>query len=185
MTDFRQLLAAIWAGHKFPVLIAPASLLGTPVIIADTRLFGAGAFHFGSLVSLAALAWLLIVVTNWLLFRHLITISGRRDSQVEIPAAIVRSALLLFGLINLYAAIYSVELGAVSGPSGVVVSAAVEAVRWFYFSTVTFSTLGYGDITPNGNLAAEMTTSIEALNGLIAFGVFTGALTTYLSKSEA
>lgn len=51
-------------------------------------------------------------------------------------------------------------------------------LRWFYFSTVTLSTLGYGDITPKGNGLAELTASLEALNGLIAFGVFTGALTT-------
>jgi hypothetical protein len=60
-----------------------------------------------------------------------------------------------------------------------------DLIRWFYFSAITLSTLGYGDITPKGDLMAELTTSFEALNGLIAFGVFTGALTTYLSKTES
>jgi hypothetical protein len=126
------------------------------------------------------------VVTNWVLFRHLITISGKRDVPIEIPAAIVRSGLLLLALINFYAIIYFAQIGdEKSGQAGFWICTARDVVRWFYFSTVTFSTLGYGDITPKENALAEIVASVEALNGLVAFGVFTGALTTYLSKNES
>lgn len=136
-------------------------------------------------VFFAAATSSLIVVTNWVLFRHLITITGERDVRVEIPAAIVRSAMLLFALISLYDGLYFLEISQAYGDYRMLAflpRAVHETVRWLYFSTVTFATVGYGDLSPGGSLSGELTASAEALNGLIAFGVFTGALTGYLSR---
>uniref|UniRef100_UPI004048C3F8 potassium channel family protein n=1 Tax=Rheinheimera sp. TaxID=1869214 RepID=UPI004048C3F8 len=41
----------------------------------------------------------------------------------------------------------------------------------FYYSVVTFSTLGYGDITPC-NLASKFTASIQAIIGLVLTSLF-------------
>lgn len=52
--------------------------------------------------------------------------------------------------------------------------------RALYFSTVTFTTLGYGDIT----LAArwQLLSSFEAANGIILFGVSTGFVFAVMRK---
>ena len=52
--------------------------------------------------------------------------------------------------------------------------------RALYFSTVTFTTLGYGDIT----LAPrwQMLSSLEAVNGIILFGVSTAFVFAVLRK---
>ena len=76
--DLRRLTATVWAGHRFPVAIAPVSLLGVLLIQADQILLGGGAARFWATTFLLTSALLLAGVTNWVLFRHLITISGRR-----------------------------------------------------------------------------------------------------------
>ncbi len=43
--------------------------------------------------------------------------------------------------------------------------------RSLYFSTVTFTTLGYGDITLQERW--QLLSSLEAVNGIILFGVST------------
>lgn len=48
-----------------------------------------------------------------------------------------------------------------------------------YFSTVTFTTLGYGDITPVGHY--RIFAVFEALTGYICVGLFVGALGLYFS----
>ena len=45
--------------------------------------------------------------------------------------------------------------------------------RHFYFSAVTLTTLGYGNIVP-GNMLAEMLATIESLIGFMAFAVLAG-----------
>ena len=49
-----------------------------------------------------------------------------------------------------------------------------------YFSTVTFTTLGYGDITLDERW--RLLTSLEAANGIILFGVSTAFVFTVLRK---
>jgi hypothetical protein len=58
-----------------------------------------------------------------------------------------------------------------------------EEVRSFtdalYFSGTTWTTLGYGDITPNS--AFRLATSIEALTGMLTISVFTAMVWLYCS----
>ena len=49
-----------------------------------------------------------------------------------------------------------------------------------YMVVITISTVGYGEIHPEG-VFDQLTAAAEAVNGLIAFGVFTGALTGFVS----
>ena len=53
--------------------------------------------------------------------------------------------------------------------------------RALYFSTVTFTTLGYGDITllPRWQLLS----AFEATNGIVLFGVSTAFVLTVLQRS--
>ena len=52
-----------------------------------------------------------------------------------------------------------------------------------YFATVTFTTLGYGDIT----LSAEwrLLSSLAAVNGLIIFGLNTAFLVEFVKKTQS
>lgn len=54
----------------------------------------------------------------------------------------------------------------------------------FFFSTQTFTTVGYGRINPIG-LAASATASIEALIGLMGFALITGLLYGRFSRPKA
>ena len=52
--------------------------------------------------------------------------------------------------------------------------------RALYFSTVTFSTLGYGDITLQDHW--QLISSFEAVNGVILFGVSTAFVFAVIQK---
>lgn len=54
----------------------------------------------------------------------------------------------------------------------------------FYFSAQTFTTVGYGAISPKGN-AASFIAAIEAFVGLIAFSIATGLIYGRFSKPSA
>ncbi len=54
----------------------------------------------------------------------------------------------------------------------------------FYFSAQTFTTVGYGAISPRGVLASSLA-SFEALLGLIALAIATGLLYTRFSRPKA
>lgn len=56
-----------------------------------------------------------------------------------------------------------------------------ELHRALYFSTVTFSTLGYGDITLSDRW--QLVGSFEAVNGVILFGISTAFLIAVIQKS--
>jgi inward rectifier potassium channel len=54
----------------------------------------------------------------------------------------------------------------------------------FFFSSHTLTTVGYGNIAPNG-LTANIVSSIEALAGLLAFAIATGLLFGRFSRPSA
>jgi inward rectifier potassium channel len=54
----------------------------------------------------------------------------------------------------------------------------------FFFSTQTFTTVGYGHISPNGFFASTIS-SIEALTGLLSFAIATGLFYGRFSKPTA
>ena len=55
--------------------------------------------------------------------------------------------------------------------------------RALYFSTVTFSTLGYGDITLQDRW--QLLSSFEAMNGIILVGVSTGLILPSFKSSTS
>lgn len=54
----------------------------------------------------------------------------------------------------------------------------------FFFSSHTLTTVGYGNLVPNG-LAANLTATLEALLGLLSFSVITGLLVARASRPSA
>jgi Ion channel len=134
-------------------------------------------------VTLAALAVIVIAVrwTEWfvpagilLTFRHMSTLSA----CVVLASAVginvfargrsigdrVFGAVVLYLLIGLiasfaYSALYAMDSAAFSKPPAV-----DEGYDWLYFSFVTLTTLGYGDITPIARSARSLA-MMEALIG--------------------
>ena len=59
-----------------------------------------------------------------------------------------------------------------------------EFLQVYYFSFQTFTTVGYGSISPSGNLSGFIA-SIEAMVGLISFAIVTGLLYGRFSRPTA
>ncbi len=53
-----------------------------------------------------------------------------------------------------------------------------DVLTWFYFSVVTFTTLGFGDVTPIG-WVGELVVMIEVILGYIGLG---GLITIFATK---
>lgn len=83
-------------------------------------------------------------------------------------------ALIYLLLIPIFAFIYSfvcLDLG----------NHADDPITYLYFSVVSITTLGYGDILPNSSVA-QMTASSESLLGIILIGLFLNALSIQHSQ---
>lgn len=72
----------------------------------------------------------------------------------------------LFGLV--YYLLHHFNLGTLSGPGIERGSYTLDLFGCIYFSSVIYSTLGLGDITPGG--ALRMITGVEGLTGFILIG---------------
>jgi len=92
--------------------------------------------------------------------------------------------LIFYVLINfLYTAIY-LFIGT-SQLQGIVAQSGWPMIKQvFYFSTQTFTTLGYGRINPVGD-AASIISSLEALNGFLSFAIATGLIYGRFSKPKS
>ena len=131
----------------------------------------------------------LIVFANIGLYNYLVVISGTKDDDHPEGqrVAVLISFAIFASLIFFYATLYFVELPCIHfiyrdrrGWYRVV----SEFVQNSYFSTITITTLGYGDISPKNYLAGEIICALEAVNGLVAFGMFTGALAGLIAKRQ-
>ena len=142
-------------------------------------------FAVGVKVALGITGPVFVGITNYALLYAVRAIFANKDNNNRRPTAIVIAVMVLVALIAAYAGIYLLEMPAAfeglhpeSGFAGVI----HKILGAIYFSATTITTLGYGDITPIGDLA-RLTAAVEALNGLIAFGLFTGAVTGFVAAS--
>jgi hypothetical protein len=123
------------------------------------------------MLDVAAICLLIGAVTTLLHHEGLHAI-GRHAAQVE------RTRLVMLGVIFGIFALHLVEIGLYSGACAVAVDLLhlgrlvgdVEGTNLevLYFSAETFTTLGFGDIVPEGSL--RLLAGFESLNGLILLG---------------
>jgi hypothetical protein len=92
-----------------------------------------------------------------------LTIPSRTKLLVVIFSAFVAHALemAMYGL-ALFVLVKYLGVGSLDGPAG------FSLVSCFYFSAETFTSLGFGDITPVGPI--RLLAGAEALNGLLLIG---------------
>lgn len=92
--------------------------------------------------------------------------------------------ITIYLIINiLFAALYF--LIGVEHLSGLMAESSFEAyLKCFFFSTQTFTTVGYGAIAPDGILVS-MVASLEAMCGLLSFALATGLLWGRFSRPKS
>ena len=111
--------------------------------------------------AVASSTWVHLVVMRWI-SGGMAKVPLRPVNRVMLAVLILFAAHL--GAIVIYAAAFGVgyqvlQLGSFSGEP-------VETVQdYFYFSAVSYTSLGIGDIFPKGHL--RFLTGVEALNGLL------------------
>lgn len=113
--------------------------------------------------------------TVWTMYQNLVEISWPRFLGLM---------TLFYGLINaLFACIFWLM-----GPgalSGMIDKGPIERfIHSFFFSIQTFTTVGYGGITPQ-TLGADLLASFDAFIGLLAFALATGILFARFAKPKA
>jgi len=111
------------------------------------------------------------------LYHHLLNLSW--------PAFLCWAALGYLALNLFFAAIYvglDLQVGALIGDEPV--DAIHRVLRAFYFSVETSSTIGYGHISPRGDLA-NMVVAVESFFGLLGVALMTGLVFARFSRPTA
>jgi Ion channel len=149
------LLAAMRASNVRRRLLRLATWLLMPALLVAvlSSLFGGG--DFARATANAVAAGLALVAP--------IVIINRLVRHPAITFRTVLGALCVYLLVGLSFAYLYVMLGRVSGPF-FAQPGADQAIDYVYFSYVTMSTVGYGDLTARGNLG-RMLAVTEALIG--------------------
>ena len=113
----------------------------------------------------------IILMISWIL---LVQIFGRAKSitKVSIQAAIAIYLLFGFGWANAYQ--IAIQVNPHAFQSTVELSS-TSVEEWFYYSFVTLTTLGYGDITPLSRVARSLAIG-EALTGQLYLAVLIARL---------
>lgn len=92
--------------------------------------------------------------------------------------------LSFFVTINLFFAIIYYLIGIEQLGGVIAVSKKDEFLESFFFSTQTFTTVGYGRISPSGFVTSSIA-ALQALIGLLSFAVITGLMYARFSKPTA
>ena len=92
-----------------------------------------------------------------------LAIPGRTKLLVVVFAAFAAHAveMAVYGL-ALYALVRWADVGSLAGPAG------FSLANCLYFSAETYTSLGFGDLTPVGPV--RLVAGVEALNGLLLIG---------------
>ena len=144
-----------WVHHFWPDLVSTEIFLSTGLM--------AVAFVFGNLL-------------------HFVLRAPRVNSEVlcaGISAYFLLGLLWAFG----YLLVAGLTPGSFAFSTGAPASRALGNFDAFYFSFVTLSTVGYGDITPVSN-GARMLAMMEAMTGTLYVAVFIARLVALYSSRE-
>jgi Ion channel len=155
-------IATVWSESRWIFRVVAIIALGALLIRWLARFMSAGAFaSWDAAPDMIALAALALVVLTKVLRPGTIT-AQRIQGAVAV--------YLLFGLIwaNAYEWTESVHPNSFNG-------AGVNGASWTYYSFVTLTTMGYGDITPKHPLARTLATA-EALTGQLYIAILISRL---------
>jgi len=98
------------------------------------------------------------------------------------PAFLGWAALVYLGMNLFFAAIYvGLDVGALNGEPA---QGFHRFLRAFYFSVQTASTIGYGHISPHGDVA-NLVVTVESFFGLLAVALMTGIVFARFSRPTA
>lgn len=119
-------------------------------------------------LSAAGLLVTLCFVLHLSVLERLARLIERKDRTLEHPMLIVVFVLFATHLVEII--LYALGLAALDHTNfGTLSGAVVEGPGWFvdhvYFSFASYTTLGIGDIVPEGDI--RLVAGIEALNGLV------------------
>jgi Ion channel len=155
-------IVAVWSESRWVFRVVATIALGALLSRWLARFMSAGAFaSWDAAADMIALASLALVVLAKVLRPGTIT-SQRIQGAVAV--------YLLFGLIwaNAYEWTESVHPNAFTG-------AGTTGASWTYYSFVTLTTMGYGDITPKHPVARSLATA-EALTGQLYIAILISRL---------
>jgi len=175
-------------GFFSPILYLLASVLAMAL---------ANVVHYGVsplVVILAAVGSLIFFNLNFKYFTG-VFVRDVSSSKLLLSYVIARLIGLEIAVISGYAALYEVgnlvlsdsspkcpPIRLFAGPLDKFVDLICPSIQSFYFSGITMTTTGYGDITP-GDSFTRWVAVVEAINGQILFGLFAGILATCLIGS--
>ena len=136
-------------------------------------------------IAVSLLISLLLVMATVLLHYEILQFAATLPSRLTYPARsrilVVIAVVLAAHVIeaSLYACVYYVmqsylQLGLLVG------HLEGDSLDFFYFSIATYTTLGIGDVHPNGVM--RLVAGVESLNGLVLIGW--SASFTYLTMEE-
>ncbi|NIM70810.1 MAG: hypothetical protein GTN86_09540 [Xanthomonadales bacterium] len=192
--------------HTLPALRWLVALVLVGLVLAAVRTVSARGFPFHAAAGLATIALiaqvtLLLVGSEWLeLVRYLsyaaflVLVIGLLLRDIVVRSSEVTFELIL-GAINVYlmagvafsfahATLEWLQPGAYGGMEAAV-GTADQLLPFTYFSFVTLTTLGYGDITPVNPMAATLST-LEAIFGQLYLAVLVARLVgLYVARSRA
>jgi hypothetical protein len=102
----------------------------------------------------------------------------------DVIKAIVAFIIVYFGIILFFSMIYAIIYRIYGLQSFKTEIPNLNFLHFFYFSVVTSTTLGYGDITPKSPVAIT-TCIIEVIVSVILVGLYLGAVISSLSNSKS
>jgi hypothetical protein len=108
---------------------------------------------------------------------HSVSVVGTGKSRIETLYAFYFLALLHFVIIGAYAVLYR-QFGLMAGGKNV-----TDAEDFLYFSIITWTTGGYGDIVPASQ--TRLLAATEALFGYIGLGLYIALLFHAMSRCPA
>jgi voltage-gated potassium channel len=161
------LMSALFAVSENKTRLGKALLFGVPALVA---LWGGEIFHGRHLLAAASP----LLVTGFLAYVAVRVLSFVIKAQ-EVEADTIYAALCVYLLLGLVWALFYMSMEQVS-PGSLRVSPDVPLAReCVYYSYVTLTTLGYGDVTPLTPTARSFS-FVEALMGQLYLAVLVARL---------
>jgi len=126
----------------------------------------------------------LLIATNLYLHFNVLRLAAQKLSAIRghsrYPVLVVMMLIFATHLLEIILFAFAFWLMAAAGTGNLAGSHSSTAADYFYFSVASYTTLGIGDITPEGSM--RLVAGIEALTGLLL--IAWSASFTYLTMER-